>query len=557
MEFVEVFTQSEREFNKIVDIFKEYNHIPLANKGVLLFRNYKTKKGISIKQRISIYKPGEKLSSTNYFRKKTTLFAPFDYEIGYNHVNSDINRFFFDDNWLENFDKSTEYYVMRNTSIIEGIITYEDISKKDFIREKSDLKSNIEIISEEYKDNRARLELRAYIYDNSPTLIKGFTNINSAISFIKQGVLKKVNNYTEIKYPFQFLNNLIHDKDIDENKRLILKEVLTNFKSNKAYFYDEKDKKKVMKEWGILEEIVKTGFGKGKKDFNGLLGKIYEKMLSPDNPEYNDVLKGLVLFGSLYRGNYVNSVEPLKDLDDDFVVKTILYDLFNYPFGSDIDLCFIVDDSFYEKDDEEIKEVLGSFLLDSDYYIEHVSIINKRVFHEVLSNFHKYETGFKDAPVDIKFLKFEHDYYPKSLRDNARRDLEQRRVEWNIKIQELKKELENMKIKESDSIRKQIIEYSLNRLNQGITNEDSFGHKQIMKALNHSFFISSDEMLNYYIRQLNFYNLVSKKYSEIFKNFNYERAKNDMINNNRLNKWHFLKYLRWYFLNNYKKRLEK
>ncbi len=285
------------------------------------------------------------------------------------------------------------------------------------------------------------------------------------------------------------------------------------------------------------------------------------------NDVVGEELSSLIIFGSLAVGNYfsptnINRLERLEkrisDPLDKFIYYTVLMDLFNYPYGSDIDLCFIVndfDDSLvtriknYLKDIEYSKE--SKFKIDPKYHFEHFSIIKKRDFIELLSKAHSFWTK-NDNVVDIDIVADKIDigeiYNDKisSLLDKINSFDDSFFSKYSYK-----KILEKLK------------EYSINRLNS-TSSLVTLSSKDVFYSLHSSFVVSFDEEINKKINSINLmYNLApekvvnaSKSIKELVDEYMISRVINDIVNQDRLDKFHFLKLFRYPILNYYKEKYD-
>jgi hypothetical protein len=264
-------------------------------------------------------------------------------------------------------------------------------------------------------------------------------------------------------------------------------------------------------------------------------------------------IKGVFIFGSLKGGNYVDNMEEffsikdkLKNKDQEFWYYTFISDMYNGGNGSDIDLCLIVDEAYYNKPNDEIKSELSNIFLNyPQYYFEHFSIIPKMGLYNLLeSSIEIYNSNKKldNKKFDLKFFNITSDYYPKGLEaelkkvhEKKREERKNRNIFYIEKLKELKDEFENNETKSK------MIEYSLNRINMGITSEDNFGHQRVLRAVSNSFFVNFDPSFDVQRHNINDYSMISRKFKRFFTSFYCELKQEEWLKATRLNKIHPLK----------------
>jgi hypothetical protein len=315
------------------------------------------------------------------------------------------------------------------------------------------------------------------------------------------------------------LTELIKDNRVSKTKRDLLKYIYESL--GPFRFQLTNDTVKCADKLGVPELYnFNYGFKQKKKEYKGFIKDLKE--------EFSYDLKSIIIFGSLAQGYYWRSEDLIVQNEPDenaSIDRRVLYyspllDLFNYPWMSDVDLCLVG-----ELELEEVKKVL----LKSDYHFEHASIITKEDFTNCLRHFYKYpQSKAGDLAADFKIIVFEH--------------------EENKKVKELRKKLINLR---SDGF-ETMIDYSLERLDNRINREEVlFSQATVIKALHQSFMINFDPMINLEVETINNYLGISKEYKEFINNFVYERAVNDMVSSNRIDKWHFLKKYRVSILDNF------
>jgi len=333
------------------------------------------------------------------------------------------------------------------------------------------------------------------------------------------------------------------------------------------YFGEEKDLMehnlspdalRVSRELG-LENILFDGLyhesPKNKVNFSGML-KDFSEMYNSGK------IKDIIIFGSLVRGHYVDNLSAyealeskLKTSEQKFWYHTFLADMFNYPFGSDIDLCFIVSDEYYKKDKEEIKSDISSILLSNPkYHFEHFTIIPKTQMYQLLESFKNSNfDSIKDKNFELLSFRIEPDYYPKGLSPDALNALIEKREILDKKVENLKSKLEELKGQyEQHEVKSKILEYNLNRLNLLYPEGDVFGHERVIKSLSNAYFINEPSFTQQ-IKNINSYAKVSESFYNSFIKFEKELKDEEIGNKKQLNKWHKVKVLR----NEYLKQLEK
>ncbi len=320
------------------------------------------------------------------------------------------------------------------------------------------------------------------------------------------------------------LEKLLVDERIPLEKRKVLKYVVNSL--SPLSFELTKDTLNAADSLEVPELYdFNHGLKKKKKEYKGFLKDLR-------NNFYNE-LKSIIVFGSLAQGYYWRSKELIEkcepDEDASHEKKILFYstvlDLFNYPRMSDVDLCLVGSDDL---NSSEVKKELSK----SSFYFEHASIISKKDFTDCLKDFYKYTKKDKgNAPTNFEVILFEH--------------------EEDEKVRELRKKLESLRTEKYNTM----IDYSLKRLDNNINRDEIvFSQATVIKALHQSFIINFDPMIGeVYLPTINeYYNNISGDYKSFVNNFFYERAVNDMLSSERIDKWHFLKRYRKSILNNLK-----
>jgi hypothetical protein len=272
------------------------------------------------------------------------------------------------------------------------------------------------------------------------------------------------------------------------------------------------------------------------------------------------ILKGILLFGSLKKGHYVDDLSTYENIEKQLVTSeqnfwhhSFIGDMFNYPYGSDVDFCFIVEDEYYTLSPEKIKSDFSTILLNyPKYYFEHFSVIPKYQLYKLMEEFDPFRLKkIQNENFDLLFFKINPDYYPTGIKESAKEELVKKRQEHEKKLGTLRDKLELLKeLYKNDEIKSKMIEYSLNRINSGVTceREDSFGHERVLKSLPRSFFLNFDPSFLHSIKNINNYSIISNSFETYLSSFEKELKEQELKNNTRMNKWHFMKEFRNYYL---------
>lgn len=323
------------------------------------------------------------------------------------------------------------------------------------------------------------------------------------------------------------ISELLNEREIPNNKKQIIRMALNEL--GPFSFKKTIDSDRVIREFGLEKELQEQGFHeKNGLEYKGLIKELIK--------EFKPELKSIIIFGSLFKGHYFDSEKEFNNLkervsgtNNEFLYYSLLSDLFNYPYFSDVDLCLVGDLNI-----DKVKQKLS----ESKYHFEHASIIRKEDFAELMRYFQTFNNkGYKDKTAKFELIRF---------KENKKKQ-----------INELRNELNELKNKTNNPVKELMINFSINRLDEGINSEDAFGHSQALRALSQSYIINFDPYIARIIETVNDYANLNPEYMNFINNFNHERAVNDVIKNNRINKWHFLKAYRISMLNNFSRKIDE
>lgn len=351
----------------------------------------------------------------------------------------------------------------------------------------------------------------------------------------------------------------------------IKKLIEENFKVHRDLMQITADAFEAYHDLGLGNLAYTKGYNLSNSNFNP---KGFMKDLVNYNTSNGDILS-VLLFGSLKGGNFlfpkgetvskflylqkVMNNEPEKfKLQDRIFINTYFCDMFNGGKASDIDLCLIVNDTFYEQDNNYLKDKISSiFLKYPKYYFEHFTLIPKTEFFDLLESyndiFYSHTKMKKQNQVELKSFSITPDYLPKGLDSEIAKIHNETRANDKKRSEYQKKELIKLKNETENKVSLEMIKSSINRIERGVVSEHDFDRIRTLRQINNSSIINLNPSFGEQIAEINNYAIFSPIFRHFFKSFKMDLKNEEILKFKQFNKIHGWKLTRepdfFYYIN--------